>query len=148
VTAAIFGLLGVVVGGLLTAAVDAWFRSLDTKRRLRHAARVLQDEIDWLGSAIDTMFETGDPRLWEDPTPVVETWRQRQDALSDLPFDDWNAVRLGIRNVNLKLDMEPLADATTDEVVAAAKEMDMLSVFTKPRERLARASEALERYVR
>jgi len=147
-TAAIFGLMGVIVGGLLTAAVDAWFRSLDTKRRLRHAARVLQDEIDWLGIAIDKMFETGDPRLWEDPAPVIETWRQRQDALSDLPFDDWNAVRLGIRNVNLQLDMEPLADAATEDVVAVAKETDMLSAFKKPRERLTRASEALERYVR
>jgi hypothetical protein len=89
-TEAIFGLVGVVVGGLLTAGLDWWRRRVDERGARRLAARILVDELAALGAAHShrnyKVFVGAANRL-------VAAWREYRTALATLRHHDWNEIQ-------------------------------------------------------
>lgn len=58
-TAAIFGLLGVVVGGLVTGGVDYVMARRREKAELRQSTRLVADELHSLWLVVDLILERG-----------------------------------------------------------------------------------------
>ena len=58
-TAAIFGLLGVVVGGLLTGGVDYFMARRREQAELRQSTRLVADELHSLWLVVDLILERG-----------------------------------------------------------------------------------------
>jgi hypothetical protein len=91
-TAAIFGLLGVLVGALVTGFVNY---VLERRRELveaRAAARLMRSEVVAAGEAVATTLEEGE---W--PISYRPTWREswiayRRALAGRLPGEDFEAV--------------------------------------------------------
>jgi hypothetical protein len=89
VAPAIFGLVGVLLGGLLSAGVQATFGRIDASRKRRHAARLLQDET----IAIIAFIELGHAgSLWSEIQQFLDVWCEQRDALAILPHKEWSTL--------------------------------------------------------
>ncbi|HXN37982.1 MAG TPA: hypothetical protein VN892_08080 [Solirubrobacteraceae bacterium] len=102
VITAVFGLVGVVVGGLLTAGVDALKQRDDERRTRRRAARVLLMEVVWDANVLTSAFEDRKPLRTFDPGVLEGLWREHRYSLSGIPFDDWFAIETAVRHATGK----------------------------------------------
>jgi hypothetical protein len=127
VTAAIFGLIGVVVGGLITAFIEGFYRWRDTKRRRRQAARLLREELEWIGTAINLVKKHANLSGWDDPSQLLALWQIERAALVDLPWEDWRVIALAMRMLSSvhSLFTHPVATstATPEQIVETATEL-------------------------
>jgi hypothetical protein len=93
VTGAIFGLIGVVVGGLLTAAVQA-FQEWRSQRTLgRAAARLLSAELSVQQSLLEDRAADESAEPVSDQMPAVSDWPQYRAVMARVLDDEaWIAV--------------------------------------------------------
>lgn len=94
---AIFGLAGVIVGGLITAGFQLFSRRQERKRAQRVAARILQDELVWWHSILSWAIEQDDASALEPPGAVLAAWEAHRLALVDLSSDEWHRLHLAVR---------------------------------------------------
>jgi hypothetical protein len=92
VTEAIFGLIGVVVGGVLTFGTDWLSRHVERRRARRLAARVMIDELAWFVGTMGMAVDVDDVRMLASGEDVHSAWREHQPALTELPTADWDTV--------------------------------------------------------
>ena len=83
-TAAIFGLLGVIVGGLIAAGAEAWFRSRERKAEALVAARLVLQELGTAAISIDLLIAND---VWPIPLPQM-----REDLASTAQWEEGRAV--------------------------------------------------------
>jgi hypothetical protein len=93
---AIFGLVGVIVGGLLTAGVNWLARRGDRGRSRRLAARILSDELSWHRTYIQGRLERGELVRLPDRASLHDAWLEHRASLADLPSRDYSAVQLAV----------------------------------------------------
>jgi hypothetical protein len=96
VTAAIFGLLGVIVGGVLNGVVNWWLQRSQTKSSARAIAGVVYDEFRHLQSTLVRSLAAGE---WWQPSYLFDEdlgrddWKLLLGALDDRPSQDVAAAR-------------------------------------------------------
>lgn len=139
-TEAIFGLFGVVVGGLLTGAREWVLARRKERGEARAAARrvsaELRDGLDIIGEWLDAGWWAWD--YWQSPT----VWREEQMKLAlTLPGESWSAVqhaygRLG----HIDRSTSRLARAGTSDV-------DVLKLKSEERAALEADARDVERAV-
>jgi hypothetical protein len=121
VVAAISGLVGVLLGGLLTAGVQALFRQQDERRKRRHAARLLREEV--IAVIAVAREAEGLPRDWSRTYALLGVWSEQRDALAILTYDEWSAITQLVRTVSVYGENSPRAEASwryVDETAEAA----------------------------
>jgi hypothetical protein len=85
---AIFGLAGVVVGGLLTAAVTFLFERRQEKREARVARRVMRSELEEATTAIEDALAGGEwPPGWDNKS-WSQSWSTYRGVLAATMDDD------------------------------------------------------------
>jgi len=89
---AIFGLVGVVVGSLITVGAESWRERQRLKRDQKLAARRLRAVLGRAGEAIDDAIRSRDGRPLLNVRGVASTWDASMRDLVDLSHDDWIAV--------------------------------------------------------
>jgi hypothetical protein len=97
VTAAIFGLIGVIVGGVLNAVVAVVFDSRRAALALRTSARLVAEEIQSNGRTLYACVQTG---LWlamRNHPLRFSTWESNAETLARMPYRDWVTVAEAIR---------------------------------------------------
>jgi hypothetical protein len=90
---AIIGLVGVVIGGLLTGGVEFALERRRERRRGQAAARLVHAELSDIDAYVKaSLFR----RAWlADPKEVLqgESWREEKGALAEAPgFDGWYPI--------------------------------------------------------
>jgi hypothetical protein len=116
VTGAIFGLIGVVVGGLLTAAVQA-FQEWRSQRTLsRTAARLLSAELSVQQHILEHLASDEPAEPVSDKMPAVSDWPQRRAVMARLLDDKaWIAVAGAYAKLLLWHWESPASRATSEE---------------------------------
>ena len=98
-TAAIFGLLGVVVGALVTGGVDYFMARRREKGELRQSSRLVADELHSLWLVVDLILERG--QLLPERLPgedaellfATSSWHAHKAVLARaLPQKEWSAL--------------------------------------------------------
>jgi hypothetical protein len=92
-TGAIFGLIGVVIGGLLTAATQAVQQARADRATARAASRLLSAELSEQHVFLDALVnrETADPT--NAGLPAVSAWPEYRATMARLLDDEtWQAV--------------------------------------------------------
>jgi hypothetical protein len=147
VTTAVFGLVGVVVGGLLTAGVDALGQRNDERRTRRRAARVLLMEVAWDANVLTSAFEDRKPLRNFDPGVLEGLWREHRYSLSDIPFDDWFAIETAVRHGTGKAWV--LAPEISDDELSKMPEdqlRELKKTLEPPIDDLRTAADILRKY--
>jgi hypothetical protein len=95
VTAAIFGLIGVIIGALITGGVSYALQVRLERRELRAVARLMLQELGGSADLIRFALDRDDRQLLDDE-PIEDEWKRHHLLLArHLPDDDWDAVALG-----------------------------------------------------
>jgi hypothetical protein len=95
VTAAIFGLIGVIIGALITGGVSYALQVRLERRELRAVARLMLQELSGSADLIRFALDRDDRQLLDDE-PIEDEWKRHHLLLArHLPDDDWDAVALG-----------------------------------------------------
>jgi hypothetical protein len=97
---AIFGLIGVILGGFLTGGSNYWLRRRDERLKLRAAVRVLVTDViltrDYLE---ETILAGAWNRLENDANLDRDLWERHELMLAQhLPDGDWEAVAAAYRH--------------------------------------------------
>jgi hypothetical protein len=111
VTAAIFGLLGVIVGGVLNGAVSWWLQRGEARSSARATAGVVYDDFLHMQS---TLVRTLDAKEWWETSHLFneqvgrEDWKLSLSALDDEASEavaaarGWMSYLIGSRNVAIE----------------------------------------------
>lgn len=102
-TAAIFGFIGVIIGGVLNALVAVVLERRRAERAQRTSARLAAEEIQSNGQTLWACNETG---LWlpmRNHPLRFDTWEAHAEVLAGLPYADWATVAQAIR-LTLQID--------------------------------------------
>ncbi len=92
-TTGVFALLGVLLGGLVTAGVQLFLKGREQRTQRQLAARVVWGELVWFRSGVSAALRSNDGGLIPPSEPLSETWRQHRDGLASfLPLDPWATV--------------------------------------------------------
>jgi hypothetical protein len=144
VTAAVFGLLGVVVGGLITAGVEMWMGLLSRRRNARAAARILFADIHYGRSLIRGSLQGN--RWWPEAIKLpLDNWERYREALAvGIRLADWGVVAATYDNFEL-LERER-AGAISEGVLAGAWDFHS-RYFNGYSDDATRAMEALTKYL-
>ncbi len=97
VTAAIFGLVGVIVGGVLNAVVAEVLDSRHSARALRTGAGLTAEEIQSNGRTLYACNQTG---LWlamRNHPLRFATWEGNAQCLAAMPYQDWVTIAESVR---------------------------------------------------
>jgi hypothetical protein len=127
VTGAIFGLIGVVVGGLLTAAVQA-FQEWRSQRTLsRAAARLLSAELSVQQSILEDRGSDEPAEPVSDEMPAVSDWPQSRAVMARVLDDEaWIAVAGAYAKLLLWHWESPASRETSEE-----KRRELLTLATE-----------------
>lgn len=104
-TAAVFGLVGVLVGGLITAGIEWWSArreqardAEERSRALRAACRLVAMELDGIKTAV-VWAERAD-RWWLEKQLPTQLWIEGRALLArELSPDEWRAVDVAYYSV-------------------------------------------------
>jgi hypothetical protein len=118
VLAALFGLVGVIVGGVITYLAQTRATREQRRRDERLAARILMSELRWWQVWLDAAVEQQDPRLLDPPNAVRDAWNGARSALVDLSSDEWGIVNTAVRAASM--DGEDLAGPGISEGTSVA----------------------------
>jgi hypothetical protein len=95
------GLVGIVVGGVLTGAIDQWGSWRARKRNMGTAARlVLADAID-CGGMLEAALEKGEWWSTAIQPATKEWWQSRQDLATTMSPSDLDTVQNAFRYVTI-----------------------------------------------
>ena len=97
---AIFGLIGVIVGGIITAGFQQLAQHRQHKREQRLAARILLDELGWWRSILEYAIDQDDVSALGLPGAVLAAWEEQRIALVDLKPDEWTLLHLAVRSAS------------------------------------------------
>lgn len=122
---AIFGLLGVIVGGLITAGVDERRRYIERRAQRRLAARILIDELTWVSASAREAADSRNLTLLRDSSDLVDAWRTHRHALGDLAWEHWLALETTISHAAMFDRTAPWSDR------AAAAVGDLIEAVDK-----------------
>jgi hypothetical protein len=139
-TAAIFGLLGVVVGAVINGTISSLSQRRTERSDLRSAARLVRSElVGFRALAVEGSRRTADelPQL-RDAAPVL--WQGNRAVLSRaLDSDDWEAVARAYAHVDAVLSVL-VFEADGSLVDWRKREAQrLLEALVEPAERAARA---------
>jgi hypothetical protein len=133
---AVFGLIGVVVGGLLTAGADYVARRAAARQARRLAARVLYDELANVRASVRWSMKNRNPALsFPEKLELSATWREYRRDLGSVGWDVWAAVDHAVASL----------ETTTPATQWSAGREEW---FTTLESDTAAAMEALGRYVK
>jgi hypothetical protein len=126
---ALFGLIGVIVGSLLTGGFQVLLRRRDERRGARSAARVIYAEAVFARDMLEAAIEHDEWRSLRVLDPVIDRWKALRDeyatgvngwdfhvvaggmaALEHLHVVRTNGVRLGCEDEGFDLVRERLSD--------------------------------------
>jgi hypothetical protein len=121
---AIFGLVGVVVGGLLTAGANWLATRADRRRSRRLAARILSDELSYHRVYIQGRLDKGEVVRLPDHTSLHEAWLEHRVSLADLPWSDYGVVQHAVLII-VRMPVDPdRPRASTDAMRSALDVID------------------------
>jgi hypothetical protein len=125
VAAAIFGLIGVIVGGVLNGVIAALLDHGRESAFMRLAARELFDDLTYIAGYIDVTQKDGDWIRWANALnsgKLEIAWRQRRPIFArHLRFDDFTVLSKGIRVFEMLRDESP---RTKEQAEVALTEED------------------------
>jgi hypothetical protein len=116
-TEAIFGLVGVVVGGLLTGLTQAWQQRRAARAEMRAGARLISAELSVLEVKLGRYGdgESGRPEL-----PAVVDWPEHRAVIArELDRDDWVMVARAYAMLELWEGDQAAAAALAQDMHAA-----------------------------
>jgi hypothetical protein len=124
VTSAIFGLVGVIVGGVITVGYEAWRDRHNTDAALRAGARAIQDEARWTWVALEEALADSSYKTTTTSHPSLID--PHLDALARHgTFEQWQASRSIQRTLetveNSRKRSEDLPDYEVPYVDASVK---------------------------
>src|SRR4051794_25968997 len=91
-TEAIFGLVGVVIGGVLSGGVTLWVERVRERRGARSAARLVHYELIRVVSQLGVALDLRSPLPFVERFPT-EAWRELRPVLArTLDTETWGAV--------------------------------------------------------
>jgi hypothetical protein len=108
---AIFGLVGVIVGGLVSGVVSAGLDRVRDARRALVSARLVQDDLSYLHAVLDAEIEEGVwRRLTADEPPLAfDAWTDGRDLLAaHLSFAEWNVASIAARQALRVVQVAPM----------------------------------------
>ncbi len=121
-TGAIFGLIGVIVGGLLTAAIQAVQQARSDRATARAASRLLSAELSEQHVFLDALVNQDAARPLDSELPAVSAWPEYRAVMARLLEDEsWQAVAgayVGLSIFHSKRALDPRA---LDEQVQQAR---------------------------
>jgi hypothetical protein len=123
-TGAIFGLVGVIVGGLLTGAV-ASFRDWRSQRALsRAAARLLSAELSVQQAIIEQRAAAADEPVSDD-MPTVADWPEQRVVMAKVLDDEtWITVAGAYANLVVWHAQSGRVPASRDDMSALATQLE------------------------
>jgi hypothetical protein len=96
VAEAIFGLVGVIVGALITGGVEYFMRVRDEKAETRAAARLTHAELGHAEGLVAMALDSGKWELVREGSYPDDRWRQHEGLFGRLlGGDEWSAVAYG-----------------------------------------------------
>jgi hypothetical protein len=135
VLSAVFGLLGVLLGGLLTGAVTWRLERLQIQHATRASARLLGDSLARVGVAAEAIRRTGKLKFLDRGSAeiLLRDWEQHRERLAgSLTVEEWNAVAECIVNVRELVGMAdtlpPDAELHGPPIVNVSIEKAMLAL--------------------
>jgi len=125
-TAAIFGLAGVVAGGLITFLTQAWMLSRQERARMNAAARVIHGELLALTAMLGLQQTDSIARF--DTTRLLAAWPEYRDDLTRLPVVAWYSLTELIATLSLgtQLDEQSPGSRVSGQLAAAMKALEPL----------------------
>jgi hypothetical protein len=110
-TAGIFGLAGVLIGGLITWGIEWWREHQRLSGQVRMAARLMSDELRRASALLSLLEDSpGDeqiPRVLA-PFEGLPAWTQYGPVIArEASHEAWAAVHLAYRSVELALIRGP-----------------------------------------
>ena len=110
VLTATFGLLGVIVGGVLNGVVTAGLERVQSARRAQVAARLVQDDLTYIKAVMEVEIEEG---VWKrltgnaPPLPFA-SWADGRDVLAGhLTFKEWAVASVAARQALRVVEVAP-----------------------------------------
>lgn len=95
-----FGLLGVIVGGILSGVVAAGLQRVHDARRAMVTARLVQDDLIYIGAALRSEIDAGVwRRLTANAPPLpFAAWSEGRDSLAaHMSFGEWTVISIAAR---------------------------------------------------
>lgn len=147
-TQAIFGLVGVLIGGLLTGGVDYMMRRREERETMRSLARAIHAELLDMRSQCEFCSDLGNWHLVDQAFKLPSVWRDHELVLGRLlTWEQWaglQAVRVsqvGVRQLaQLSNEAPQLKEVQLPTVTAAA--IEAIDHVLPDIERLAGATKA------
>ena len=124
----VFGLAGVIVGGVLNGVVAAGVERVRDARQTMVTARLVQSDIVFLEANIRAEIDGGEwRRLTKDAPPLAfEAWAQgRQMLASGLDYEEWAAVEVAARQALRRLARAPMNPKPPGTPLTDAEKADL-----------------------
>lgn len=142
---AIFGLIGVIVGGIITAGSNYFLENRREKAvinresqnyaiELRRAARLIDDDLSRAGAAAQICINK---RHWwsTDAQPLtLDGWKQNREIIAaELSDSDWLAVRIAIEAadnvrssqvIGIESNISKISDEVAEKIVPMLKDIE------------------------
>jgi hypothetical protein len=121
-TAAIFGLIGVIIGGLITSGVELFRDSFRERRGLRSAVRLVDDELGYVVAALDNVLEVGKWRPQQDDLER-SAWEESKPLLAAaLELNDWRGIVIAYLHMDNFVAQSQVAEMRGDQEFANGEE--------------------------
>jgi hypothetical protein len=120
-TAAVFGLIGVVIGALITGGTNYFLQVRAERREVRAVARLMLQDLSGSADLIRFALDRDEPQLLEDSFNEEEWKRHHLLLARHLSDDEWDAVALGYGErmvLTLLVDEENAAQRQDDALRA------------------------------